>query len=334
MNSIRYQPQKRGVMYGYFLQQNGQECCTKDRPRRCARNAIQNGLLLCLFGILFLWIASQIQNNTVKHLEGTASLYETPRVCAMEYPELLLSAAKSNVTTNFSTGFGTLDPIVTETFETAEIARRQKNVTIAHWGDCGSCSNPHDIRIYDRTKNSLFRASYTCSKLALFGGVKTARQCMKDAVGFTDDCNECWVENIMCDLKNCIFTCLWHTLFSQVNSGNGQPQALNPCTLCDEKRCGPAFVTCAGANRRRSGILSEFERDTKLEVCSTNDVGWWNDTILQDYWWAQHVQEQEYSMNHLRSLKGTRLSTDRMQLPRIFYSDWNQRSTCRSKSTP
>jgi hypothetical protein len=31
-------------------------------------------------------------------------------------------------------------------------------------------------------------------------------------VGFTDGCRTCWVENIMCDIRNCLFTCLWHTV--------------------------------------------------------------------------------------------------------------------------
>jgi hypothetical protein len=65
----------------------------------------------------------------------------------------------------------------------------------------------------------------------------------------------------MCDLKYCIFTCFWHTLWNQIDSSGGNQQ-LNACTECDEKRCGPHFLSCAGANRRRSGILSN--------VCATS----------------------------------------------------------------
>jgi hypothetical protein len=63
---------------------------------------------------------------------------------------------------------------------------------------------------------------------------------------------------------------------SNSNNGGG---ALNACLKCDEKMCGPAFITCAGANRRRSGIISDIERDvesdsTSVEICEFVDVGW------------------------------------------------------------
>ena len=37
-----------------------------------------------------------------------------------------------------------------------------------------------------------------------------------------------------------------------------------PCS--DEERCGPAFLACAGANRRRAGIVSDIQRDDR-ELC-------------------------------------------------------------------
>ena len=90
---------------------------------------------------------------------------------------------------------------------------------------------------------------------------------------------------------------MWHALFNEVNSNDPQnldhQQALNRCTECDEKRCGPAFVKCAGANRRRSGILSEFERDVENEFCTAVDTGWWNDERLQSYWDRQKVRDKD-----------------------------------------
>ena len=177
---------------------------------------------------------------------------------------------------------------------------------VAHCGDCGACSNPHDIQIYDQTKDTLFESSFVCSKRGLFGGRRVARRCLRERVGFTDECNECWVENIMCDVRDCLFTCMWHALFSEVNS-NTDPsnldhqQTLNRCTECDEKRCGPAFVKCAGANRRRSGILSEFERDVENEFCTAVDTGWWNDKTLQSYWSrSQNLQQEEEEEQHVQ----------------------------------
>jgi hypothetical protein len=49
--------------------------------------------------------------------------------------------------------------------------------------------------------------------------------------------------------------------------GVGQPDGpLNPCLACDERKCGPAFKRCAGATRRRAGIVSDIQR-SQGEVC-------------------------------------------------------------------
>ena len=166
-----------------------------------------------------------------------------------------------------------------------------KSVTIAHCGDCGSCSTPPDIKIYDDTKNTLLAASTNCAKRGLIWGRKTASKCLEESVGFSSRCNDCWVDNIMCDLRKCVFTCIWYGLFNQLES-NKDSQSLNKCTYCDEKRCGPNFVRCAGANRRRSGILSDIERDMDQEVCTAVEYGWWKDEELQQLW-AEQQEESE-----------------------------------------
>lgn len=53
---------------------------------------------------------------------------------------------------------------------------------------------------------------------------------------------------------------------------------LDPCHACDERFCGHAFVECAGANRRRVGVVSDIERDLDVEVCTKVDWEW----ILQE----------------------------------------------------
>ncbi len=164
-------------------------------------------------------------------------------------------------------------------------------VITAHCGDCGYCSNPHDVQIYDVTKTTLFSTTTTCAKYGLLWGRATAAKCMMDHVDCTFSCIECWVENIMCDLKKCIFTCLWYGLFSQIDGSSSvssssntttnplsDAKSLNPCTLCDEKRCGPHFLQCTGANRRRCGILSDIERHN--DVCTmVQPAQWWEDTV-------------------------------------------------------
>lgn len=176
----------------------------------------------------------------------------------------------------------------TETFASAAVARNaSQTITVAHCGQCGACSTPHDIQIYDETKNSLLGKTYTCAKRGFLWGRKTASNCMKQEVGLSGDCHKCWVDNIMCDLRLCLFTCTWQGMFNEVDTGK-EGQTLNRCTLCDELRCGPQFVRCAGANRRRSGILSDIDRDLDTEVCTEVETDWWNDPIIQEQWYEKH----------------------------------------------
>lgn len=75
----------------------------------------------------------------------------------------------------------------------------------------------------------------------------------------------------MCDLNNCVFTCLTGIIFNVTGTKNSD--GLNKCQQCDEQMCGPAFVACAGANRRRCGIVSDLQRDAR-EICSSVDPNW------------------------------------------------------------
>jgi hypothetical protein len=195
------------------------------------------------------------------------------------------------------------------TYESQD-AIEQAGGFVGHCGPCGACSNPHDLLLYDTTKNTLFAATTTCAKRALIWGRVTARRCLEDAVDFTSPCSDCWVENILCDLRKCVFTCLFYGLFGDMDGGSGTSSGnsssssnsvddnnndpkkggggggttLNACTECDEHRCGPAFIACAGANRRRSGIVSDIARNEATEVCQSVRDGWWDDAAIQQEW--------------------------------------------------
>jgi len=68
--------------------------------------------------------------------------------------------------------------------------------------------------------------------------------------------------------------------------GGSQSETLNRCTRCDEIICGPAFVECAGANRRRTGIQSDIQRDAESEVCTkVQPKEWWQDPVMQNAWY-------------------------------------------------
>ena len=73
----------------------------------------------------------------------------------------------------------------------------------------------------------------------------------------------------MCDLRRCVFSCLLYRmgLGGSTNQGDKEGE-LSDCLRCDEKLCGPPFVTCAGANRRRAGITSDIGRKDAVELCT------------------------------------------------------------------
>jgi hypothetical protein len=87
--------------------------------------------------------------------------------------------------------------------------------------------------------------------------------------------------------------------------GGGASKKLNRCTNCDEKRCGPAFVKCAGANRRRSGIVSDIDRDLDQEVCQSVDKEWWTDENLQLFWKEQELKERKEEASASTEVEGT-----------------------------
>ena len=139
---------------------------------------------------------------------------------------------------------------------------------VLHCGECGYCSNIYDINIYNETRNNLTYTTRECAWKSLFSE-SWSRSCMEKTIGFTDDCLECWMENILCDIKNCKWICLYSYLINEPyidDDGN-----LNSCLQCDEDMCGPAFKHCAGANRRRSCIVSDIFRDEDT-ICKDCEV--------------------------------------------------------------
>jgi hypothetical protein len=264
-------------------------CCISPTARTLARGLVQYSLLAFVMLILMVWLGSEYEQYHVHKAENTLAFYnQQPEVCGIVLTKQA-NTTSANVTASTSVlAAVTLSetPIQIETFSSADEVTAENGI-VAHCGECGACSTPQDISIYDETRNTLFESSTACAKRGLIWGRRTAAKCMMEEVGFTEDCNDCWVENIMCDLRKCVFTCIWYGLFSQVDGGAGSGTTLNSCTGCDEKRCGPAFLECAGANRRRSGIISDIQRDEKSEVCQKVTQEWWKDPDLQRQWRAQ-----------------------------------------------
>lgn len=144
---------------------------------------------------------------------------------------------------------------------------RARGGGVMHCGLCGACSNKHDIDIYYRTRENLTQVTRRCAFMSTFSYEKS-RECVRKNVGFTESCLDCWMENILCDRRLCYAVCLKSMIMDEPyvdDDGN-----LNDCLQCDEDKCGPAFIACAGANRRRSCIHSDIMRDEK-SICKDCD---------------------------------------------------------------
>ncbi|KAL6077137.1 VDE domain-containing protein [Balamuthia mandrillaris] len=157
-------------------------------------------------------------------------------------------------------------------YESKEAAEKD-GTHVLHCGECGACSNVHDILIYNSTRNNLTVTTRECAYLYLFPGRWAAKACMQSRVGFTDECLECWLDNIECDTHTCVWVCIWENI---IHWGSHFDEN-NPCIACDENNCGKPFIQCAGANRRRAGIKSDIDRAGD-EVCAIAD---WELAVLK-----------------------------------------------------
>jgi hypothetical protein len=291
-------PIRPDVLIGHSWQSSA--CCISATARKLARVLVQYSLLICVTLILVVWQGAEYERQQVRNADNTTGFYSQPEVCGIILTEQV-NITGMNVTASTSDVATGIIPEVSVRIETFGSVNEvtAENGIVAHCGECGACSTPQDISIYDETRNTLFKTTTECAKRGLLGGHRAAAKCMLENVGLTDGCNDCWVENIMCDLRKCIFTCMWYRLLNhQVDGGAGTGTSLNSCTECDEKRCGPAFVTCAGANRRRSGIISDIKRDEHSEVCHDVTPEWWKDQDLQRQWRAQQPVTDDSSLEN------------------------------------
>jgi len=168
---------------------------------------------------------------------------------------------------------------------------RGESVDIVHCGPCGRCSTTADLAVLARTHCTLTDTVRGCSVRAFLGSVfllrgagvyrSLAKRCLESSsadVGFSPPCEDCWLDNMVCDVQRCAFTCLKSVYIDRdpknVVVGDDGATVINRCYECDELLCGPAFVDCAGANRRRMGVRTDLSRDDETELCQSVDVDW------------------------------------------------------------
>jgi hypothetical protein len=133
---------------------------------------------LLLLGIIL--IGAYTEKRAFAHAVPTSDLYETSNVCGMNMD-------------SFSTF-----PLVQE----AHI----DGFKVAHCGSCGQCSNRQDIDIQVDTADTLTADSTKCAFSIFTAGVGAVHKCMQEKIGFTPACEDCWVEDIECNVKHCMFT--------------------------------------------------------------------------------------------------------------------------------
>lgn len=140
-------------------------------------------------------------------------------------------------------------------------------------------------------------------------------------------CMDCWTDDIQCDAVHCKLDCI-RKFFDPNNNGKYEvsqiPSSFVPdpppisniylspslchqeCLKCDENTCGPAFIKCAGANRRSSGIISDIDR-VSSEVCPIGHFTRCSQCELQchgDEWCLDECKKLPSCQNPKRLVKG------------------------------
>jgi hypothetical protein len=116
------------------------------------------------------------------------------------------------------------------TYDTAADACAHSTFPL-HGGFCGACSTPHDIDIYNSTRDNLTATTTACALQLLYHGLSTLGRslltvtqsfrydagtaCMNRRVGLSPPCTVCWVDNMACDAANCKTECLFTKLTRQ-----------------------------------------------------------------------------------------------------------------------
>lgn len=223
--------------------------------RCCGRCIFFTAAVLVTIFLAFtiaIFAGSRVEKKRMLEAKSTVNLYNNDTsVCAFDEFETAMTFRSTEDAQYFA--------------ETSQTPQK-----VAHCGTCGMCSTSHDIDIYAKTRNSLTGDATVCA-LMTFLGSKRVSKCFEERVGFTPGCQKCWTDNIACTKKQCKWSCLKYRILGQQNN-NGDD--LNDCLECDERMCGPAFLECAGANRRQSGIVSDIGRDGETEQCREVDYDW------------------------------------------------------------
>ena len=119
---------------------------------------------------------------------------------------------------------------------------------------------------------SCLSSDHYSTKESFFGTLEDTQYCNENRIGFTEECSTCWTVDQMCAKKKCLFIFLQSVFTNQVNNFNVGPNDITSAT-CDEALCGPDFVPCSGATRRRMNIISGIPRPA-IQQCNVAKEDW------------------------------------------------------------
>lgn len=122
-----------------------------------------------------------------------------------------------------------------------------------HLGPCGACSSESDKIAYNKTAQTLTKLSTKAAFASIFA-TRYAKNVMLES-GLSDQCIDCWVENMHQTLIHCFGTCMFSS-----RAGCNSKGELTDCLYCDEVHSGVYFRRCAGMTRRRAGIVTDICR--------------------------------------------------------------------------
>lgn len=142
-----------------------------------------------------------------------------------------------------------------------EQATIQDNLYVTHEGQCGLCSNLHDLAIYMEWGTNLRSQTESCGVIGALFGKHAGIKCFHKRIGFTIGCSTIWYYNTV-NTRNECHCWLFALSNNRIPTNGPSPQCnLNSCLQCDETQSGIIFKQYAGRIRRNSALLIDMVRN-------------------------------------------------------------------------
>lgn len=226
---------------------------------RCFKKFTSLLLLLCIVFMGSIYLGAYVEDLAIAAVPPSVRLDTAEKsVCGISNPRNVTATAKTYLT-------------VSAAVEAGE--------TIVHCMDCGACSTFLDMKVMTFAQSEHPKDNTHCSFLEFLVGQDTVSWCRNNVVsqGFTNECQQCFTNHVLCSFRNCKYTCMKQTFWGTDKETHDETgQSVHSCWKCEETMCGPEFRQCSGANRQRMGIVSNQVgwSDAMEPLCVTLDYDW------------------------------------------------------------